>query len=179
MRDFILTFESEAEAIAALSGFRIPWDAPEQWAGAVIPGCTRWIQRPVYDADGELITPPETVPGWHCIIRSESLPESARPYLVTEPTDIEPVPAGGLLKPDVPQVVSRFQARAALHLAGLLEQVEALMRDPETDVIAKLAWWDAQEFRRQSPTIAAMAKALGLTDAQIDELFIAAAGIEA
>lgn len=179
MRDFILTFPTESEAIAALPAFRTESEEGEQWTGAIIPNCTRWITRPSYDAEIEETTPGITVPGWHCIIRAESLPEAAQPYLVTEPTDIEPIPAGGLLKPEVPQVVSRFQARAALHLAGLLEQVEALMQDPETPALARLAWQDAQEFKRQSPTVLAMASALGLTDEQIDELFITAAGIEA
>ena len=75
--------------------------------------------------------------------------------------------------------VTRFQARAALHLAGLLEAVETLMQDPNTDMIARLAWQDAQTFKRQSPTVLAMAAVLNLTDAQIDDLFITAAGIEA
>lgn len=79
----------------------------------------------------------------------------------------------------VPQVVTRFQARAALHLAGLLTTVESLMTDPQTDMLARLAWQDAQEFRRQSPTMLFMAATLGLTDAQLDALFTTAAGIEA
>jgi len=89
------------------------------------------------------------------------------------PIAVDPPPPGP------PQVVSRFQARAALHLAGLLPQVEALMADPATDTLARLAWTDAQEFRRTSPTLLAMAAALSLTDAQLDQLFITAAGIEA
>ncbi len=76
-------------------------------------------------------------------------------------------------------IVSRFQARAALHLAGLLEQVETLMQSPDTDMLARLAWQDAQEFRRLSPTVLTLASALGLTDAQLDELFTVAAGISA
>ncbi len=87
---------------------------------------------------------------------------------------LRPVPV-----PSVPQVVSRFQARAALHLAGLLDDVEAMMALPETPVLAKLAWADAQEFERESPTIAALAGQIGLTDAMVDELFITAAGIKA
>lgn len=79
----------------------------------------------------------------------------------------------------VPQVVSRFQARAALHLAGLLEQVESLMAAPEADSLARLAWADAIEFRRDSPTLVAMAAALSLTNEQLDELFITAAGLVA
>lgn len=89
------------------------------------------------------------------------------------PIAVDPPPPGP------PQVVSRFQARAALHLAGLLEQVEALMAAPETDALWRLAWADAIEFRRDSPTLVAMAAALNLTDEQLDQLFITAAGLVA
>jgi hypothetical protein len=79
----------------------------------------------------------------------------------------------------IPQTVSRFQARAALYQAGLLDQVETLMSDPATDMMAKLAWADAQEFKRTSPTIATMAAELGLSDTDLDDLFTQAAQIDA
>lgn len=79
----------------------------------------------------------------------------------------------------VPQVVSKFQAKAALRGAGLLDQVEQMMADPAADPLTVLAWTEAQEFRRSSPTVAAMAQALGLDAAALDGLFITAAGIEA
>lgn len=79
--------------------------------------------------------------------------------------------------PPVPQSVSRFQARAAMHVAGLLDQVEAAIA--QADTLAQMAWTDAVEFRRDSPTIAALAAQIGLTDAEIDALFRAAAEIEA
>lgn len=79
----------------------------------------------------------------------------------------------------VPQVVSKFQAKAALLGAGLLSQVEQMMADPAADPLAVLAWQNAQEFRRTSPTVAGMAAALGLDDAALDALFTSAAGIEA
>lgn len=97
------------------------------------------------------------------------------PDATGRPILIDPPPP----EPFVPYAVSRFQARAALHLAGLLDQVEALMAAPEADMLARLAWQDAQEFRRHSPTVAAMGTALGLDDAQLDALFTTAAGIEA
>lgn len=74
-------------------------------------------------------------------------------------------------------VVSRFQARAALHGAGLLSAVETAVAN--ADPITQLAWTDAQEFRRNSPTIAALAEIVGLTDEQIDNLFITAGQIRA
>lgn len=79
----------------------------------------------------------------------------------------------------VPQTVSRFQARAALHIAGLLDQVNTLMADPETPMLSRLAWQDAQEFRRQSPTVLTMAAALGLSEEDVDNLFITAAQVQA
>lgn len=76
-------------------------------------------------------------------------------------------------------VVSPFQARAALASMGLLEQVEALMLNPETPEIARLAWLHAQEFRRWSPTVLGMAQALELDDNAIDNLFLLAQEITA
>lgn len=79
----------------------------------------------------------------------------------------------------VPQVVTRFQALAALHLAGHLPAVQAIMAAPETPVIAKLAWENALSFERSSPTLSSLAAALGLSDADLDALFVTAASIEA
>lgn len=79
----------------------------------------------------------------------------------------------------IPQVVSPFQARAALDGWQMLETVEAIMADPATPKITRMAWESAQEFRRTSPTVLQMGAALGLTEAQLDELFVIARGIEA
>ena len=66
---------------------------------------------------------------------------------------------------------SRMQARVALHQAGLLAAVEAAVA--EADPVVQIAWADATEFRRTSPTIATLAAALDppLTDEQLDDLF--------
>lgn len=90
-----------------------------------------------------------------------------------------PVAATPVAQVVVPSVVSRFQARAALLGAGMLDQVETIMADPNTPAIQKLAWTDAQEFRRDSPTVTALAGVLGLNDAALDNLFITASGITA
>jgi hypothetical protein len=74
-------------------------------------------------------------------------------------------------------VCSRFQAKAALHLAGLLDTIEAVVA--AADPVAQIAWADATDFRRNSPTIAALAAGTGLTDAQIDDLFRVAMTITA
>jgi hypothetical protein len=90
------------------------------------------------------------------------------------------VPASGFTNPGTPLVparVSRSQAKAALHLAGLLTQVEALMAAPETDPIAAIFWREEPHFDRNSALIASMGAQLGLSETQIDELFITAASI--
>ena len=72
---------------------------------------------------------------------------------------------------------SRFQAFAALSAAGKLTDATAAVN--AAGGVAKLAWDNAIEFRRNSPTIAALASAVGLDAAALDALFIAAAQIEA
>lgn len=84
-------------------------------------------------------------------------------------------PAPPYVPEPVPVVISRFQARAALMDAGLLADVELALAD--ADPIAQLAWAEATEWRRDSPTIAALAEAIGLTDVQVDALFLSAAEI--
>lgn len=74
--------------------------------------------------------------------------------------------------------VSRYQARAALRGAGHLDQVDAMIA-ASADVMMIDAWSSAVEIRRVSPMIMQMAAALGLTDEQVDDLFRAAAIIEA
>lgn len=87
--------------------------------------------------------------------------------------------AAALAVAPVPQVVSRFQARAALYLAGELEATEAYMAHADTPMLVKLAWMDAQEFERSSPTVEAVRVAKGWTHAQVDALFVTASGIKA
>lgn len=78
----------------------------------------------------------------------------------------------------VPQEVTRFQALAVLHLRGLLTRVKAMMADPATDPLTVLAFDSAQTFKRCSPMVMNMALALGLSDQQLDDLFITASQIE-
>ena len=79
----------------------------------------------------------------------------------------------------VPVSVSRFKARAALFQVGLFETVNAMMNDPATPMIHRLAWQDAQEFRRDSALVTALAGTLGLSPEQLDDLFRLAETIEA
>lgn len=98
---------------------------------------------------------------------------TGNPVLVEAATDAE----AELIAWRANAAVSRFQARAALHAAGLLDAAEAAVAGAEP--IVRIAWADAAEWRRNSPTIAAIAAALDLTSEQIDDLFIQAATITA
>lgn len=75
----------------------------------------------------------------------------------------------------VPLYVSTFQARAVLLEEGLLQAVTAAIAT--ADPVAQLAWDRVTVFRRDSPTIALVAQALGLTAAQLDDFFRRAAKI--
>lgn len=76
-------------------------------------------------------------------------------------------------------IVTRRQALRALHEAGLLDDVESAINGlPEPQkTLARIDWDNATEFRRDFPLLLQLAGALGLTSAQIDSLFAAAASI--
>lgn len=75
-------------------------------------------------------------------------------------------------------IVSRFQAKAALYQAGILGQIEELLNSSE-NFIHRLAWQEAVEFRRDSPTINFLAQFAGLSEEALDDLFRAAMTIRA
>lgn len=108
--------------------------------------------------DGEVIRPPYDSPRYQdyaAWIQAGNTPE----VFHEEPTE------------PVPMTVTRFQARAALDQVGLFDSVEAMMTAPETPRVHRLAWTDAQEFRRDSALVVSMAHVLGLSEQQIDDLF--------
>lgn len=77
----------------------------------------------------------------------------------------------------VPQSVTMRQARLALHAADLLSSVDtaiASMQEP-AKTAALIEWEYASAVERNAGLVPAMASALGMTDAQIDDLFITAA----
>jgi hypothetical protein len=73
--------------------------------------------------------------------------------------------------------VTRFQALATLAAGGYLDTVHAYIDTLPRSNITRLAFENATDWERTSPTVNALATMLGLTDAQIDELFIAAAEV--
>ncbi len=78
------------------------------------------------------------------------------------------------LPPATPEEVTRLQARLALIGAGLWANVTAYFQDPARTEEEKAFWEDAQNWLRDDPIIASAGTALGLTEQQIDDLFVAA-----
>jgi hypothetical protein len=77
------------------------------------------------------------------------------------------------LPPPVPMSITPLQARRALRQAGLLTKIqEAIVAAGEE---AQEAWDYALEVRRDDPTLIAVAAQIGMTPAEIDALFRAAA----
>jgi hypothetical protein len=87
----------------------------------------------------------------------------------------DPLPEPG---PAVPASVTRRQAKQALALAGLLDQVQPAIdaiEDPVTRALAQIEWDDSVEFQRSRPLLIELATAIGLSVEQLDQLFITAA----
>lgn len=111
---------------------------------------------------------------------------AAGEQLVNVPLTLEPVDAIPVLPPTVlvPASVSRFQGREAMWRTPhgettLFEAAEAIINSTETPAVYRRAWVDLQEFRRDSVMLQAIAENLGLSGADLDALFILAAGIKA
>jgi hypothetical protein len=80
----------------------------------------------------------------------------------------------------VPTSVTRRQAREALLNVGLLDDVDmaiAAIEDATERRRAEIYWQDSATFERSNAMLAQIAGAIGLSDADIDELFVAAAGL--
>ena len=123
------------------------------------------------------------IPGGCVTVAPPEIPPGSRARWTGAAWVVEPIPTGPTVAPAdpaapvVPASVTAFQARAALLAAGLLDDVEAAVA--AADRLTQTAWEYALAFERTSPTIAALAAAIGLTDQQLDDLFRVAATISA
>lgn len=86
------------------------------------------------------------------------------------------IPAPEPEPPTVPAVVSSAKGKVVLIRAGLWQSVldyVAAIPDPEQRAIAEVALHGTQEWSRNSPFMAAISSALGVTEEQMDQLFVA------
>jgi hypothetical protein len=112
--------------------------------------------------------PPEdyTPEGW---VREE---RDEAPYVIWRPFTEDEIRAR------IPRSVTMRQARLALLGAGLLSTVDAAIDAIEDETVkaaARIEWEYANEVWRESQFVQQLAGGLGLTGAQIDALFTAAA----
>jgi len=102
--------------------------------------------------------------------------ESCLVSVLPEGTVIDPYVAP---PPPIPTTVTRFQALAVLAAGGYLPTIKTYIATLGEDNITRLAWENATDWERTSPTLNALAAMLGLSDAQVDDLFIAASQVSA
>lgn len=80
----------------------------------------------------------------------------------------------------VPEAVTMRQARLALLGAGLLDSVNTAIAamTGTAGAAARIEWEYSKEVQRNKELVQALGPALGLSDAQLDALFITASKIE-
>lgn len=82
--------------------------------------------------------------------------------------------------PVIPAAVTRRQARQALLLAGLLDDVQPAIDaipDETARRMAQIEWDDSLEFQRGRALVIGIGTAIGLDAAGIDALFVQAAAL--
>ena len=123
-----------------------------------------------------------------CQVENESFPVAEPLFWVDVDDDVRPdthewrdgaaalITAPEPEPPTVPAVVSRAKGKVVLIQAGLWQSVldyVAAIPDPAHRALAEVALHDTQEWSRDSPFMAAISSALGVTEEQMDQLFIA------
>jgi len=79
----------------------------------------------------------------------------------------------------VPRVVSAAQGGIALIQAGLMPSAQAAVDAADTPADVRWAWDHATTWERDSTALAYLADKAGITAQQLDDLFVAAAAIQA
>ena len=80
---------------------------------------------------------------------------------------------------EVPEAITMRQARIVLHRAGLLAGIDNIISSlPEPmKSEAIIAWEYSAEVHRHNGLVSSLAPALGLTEEQIDAMFLLGAGL--
>ena len=98
-------------------------------------------------------------------------------WVVFEPGEKLPDGLFGAPLDPVPREITMRQARLVLHAAGKLAAVEAAvsaMPEPPREA-ARITWDYSQTVERRNPFVVMLAAQLGMSDADLDALFVAAA----
>ena len=82
---------------------------------------------------------------------------------------------GDVVKILIPESITKRQAKQQLLLEGKLGQVQEVIDsipDETERIMAQLYWDESTEFERSHPTLVELGTALGLTEAELDMMFI-------
>jgi hypothetical protein len=88
---------------------------------------------------------------------------------------IEAMAPPGASEDPVPASIPAWKGKVVLHQQGLLTAAQAAIA--AAGPVAQIAWAEAGEWSRSGTLLEAMAAALKLTEAQVDDLFRTAAGV--
>lgn len=105
------------------------------------------------------------------IVADKSFMDAVHPNDYTQLPDAPQTPV-------VPQSVTRRQAKQALALRGKLALVQPALdaiSDTTQRALMQIEWDDSQEFQRNRQSVILIGTAIGLSSADMDELFTFAA----
>jgi hypothetical protein len=125
-----------------------------------------------YAANFNSSIPPEAVPISDAVWAEWSAASQRKLWAGGELLD---VPEAGPGPAPIPSSITARQARLALLQADLLDQVDAAVA--KADRAAQVEWQYASTIDRHSTLVASLAASVPLTDAQLDQLFKAAAAL--
>lgn len=91
-------------------------------------------------------------------------------------SDVDAYTYHNMIPESQPWAITPLQAKLALNRAGILEQVETYLASADKET--QIAWESASEFRRDSPLLLTISIQLGMTDKELDDLFLMAKEIE-
>jgi hypothetical protein len=127
----------------------------------------------VIDYDDPPSNPPPGFPSGYIALQSDT---AGPGWLYQDGEFVNPNPPPPPV-PYVPQSAPMWAVRTVLQSDGLFDQAQALVT-ASTDNGLKNVWEYGNFASRTSPSIVALGSALGLTDAQMDQMFIAANALE-
>lgn len=175
-------FTSRAEFLAACHA--AGWACPAGQNPEPPPGVALDILGPIVSPAqiaeggvpiaGEVIDPRYHVNiAWHG--REPDLAFTASLVVPATPSRGWDITAPAAAHPPVPPLIPAWKGKAALREAGLLGAVEAAVAVAGGRIAD--AWACAPEWSRDSEFLSELAVTLGLTDMEIDHMFLVAAGI--
>ena len=82
---------------------------------------------------------------------------------------------GDVVKILIPKSITKRQARQQLIINGLYGNIQPMIdsiEDPTERLLTQVFWEDSNTFERNHPTLVELGTALGLTEAELDMMFI-------